>query len=178
MNLAEYEEGKAQEIIDLFERVFSDSEGKDEGAVIKGLVRDLISITATADLLGYTASERDHIIGSIFFSRLTFEKGPTSFILSPVAVDTHHQGQGIGQQLIRYGIEQLIDQGVEWVFTYGDPQFYTKLGFKSISEADIRAPLKLSQPEGWLAQSLNSDRLVPISGESYCVEALNNQDYW
>ena len=178
MNLGIFEEDRSQEVIYLFERVFSESEGKDEGLIIRNLVHDLISTTPDPDLFGYIASDREQIIGSIFFSRLTFENGPTSFILSPVAIDTNCQGKGVGQKLITFGIEQLRSRGIELVFTYGDPNFYSKVGFKQISEAHIESPFKLSQPEGWLAQSLISDTIGSISGTSCCVEALNNRDYW
>jgi len=178
MNFALFEESQSQEIIDLFECVFSDSEGKDEGLVIRGLVSDLISTTPSLDLFGYIASDREKIIGGIFFSRLTFENGSTSFILSPVAIDTNFQGKGIGQELIKFGIEKLRSRDVDLVFTYGDPKFYSKVGFQQINETHIRAPLKLSQPEGWLAQSLKNDSIGSISGASCCVEALNNQGYW
>ena len=178
MDLGILEDDQSQEVIDLFERVFSDSEGNAEGQTIRNLVRDLISTTPDPNLFGYIASEQERVIGSIFFSRLTFENGSTSFILSPVAVDTNCQGKGVGQKLITFGIEQLRSRGVDLVFTYGDPKFYSKVGFKQISETHIKAPLKLSQPEGWLAQSLKSDTIGSISGKSSCVEALNNQEYW
>jgi len=36
----------------------------------------------------------------------------------------------------------------------------------------------LTYPEGWLAQSLLSDEIQPILGNSHCVEALNKAEYW
>ena len=64
------------------------------------------------------------------------------------------------------------------LFTYGDPNYYSKVGFKPITEKLIKAPLKLSYPEGWLAQSLVSDEIQPITGNSYCVEAFNKPRIW
>ncbi|MCK5724403.1 MAG: GNAT family N-acetyltransferase, partial [Gammaproteobacteria bacterium] len=64
------------------------------------------------------------------------------------------------------------------VFTYGDPKFYSKVGFSLITEKLIKAPLALTYPEGWLGQSLISDEIKPITGDSYCVEALNKAEYW
>jgi predicted N-acetyltransferase YhbS len=52
-----------------------------------------------------------------------------AYILSPVAVHTDHQGQGVGQQLINFGIQHLKEDGVTLIFTYGDPEFYKKLAF-------------------------------------------------
>jgi len=64
------------------------------------------------------------------------------------------------------------------VITYGDPNFYSKVGFSVISEKNVPAPLKLSYPEGWLGQSLINDRIDPIAGKSHCVEALNKPNLW
>ena len=62
--------------------------------------------------------------------------------------------------------------------TYGDPNFYSKVGFGVVSEQVVPAPLKLSYPEGWLAQSLVGDEIEPIAGKSYCVEAFNKPEIW
>lgn len=88
----------------------------------------------------------------------------TAFILSPVAVDTAHQGNGVGQRLIAFGIQRLKEQGVDLVFTYGDSRFYSKVGFQPVSETCVKAPLKLSRPDAWLAQSLTGDSISPIKG--------------
>ena len=80
--------------------------------------------------------------------------------------------------IINFGISHLKSQGVNLVFTYGDPNFYSRVGFKPVSESTIKAPLKLSYPEGWLAQSLDGSRIKAIKGAVHCVEALNDQKYW
>ncbi len=87
-------------------------------------------------------------------------------------------GKGIGQKLINFGINELKENGVQIVFTYGDPAYYSKVGFNQITEEIVKAPLKMSQPEGWLGQSLVSDKIEPIAGNSSCVEALNKAEYW
>jgi len=61
---------------------------------------------------------------------------------------------------------------------YGDPNFYSKVGFSAIDEKLVPAPLNLEYPEGWLAQSLVGDEIEPIAGKSYCVEELNKPEYW
>ena len=178
MNLSVYNSSQSQEVINLFTTVFSNSEGQEEGLLIGKLVSELITINDTQDLLGFVATAQDKIIGCIFFSRLTFDNNANAYILSPVAVHTEHQGQGVGQQLITFGINHLKDINVELVFTYGDPKYYSKVGFTHVSEESVKAPLKLTYPEGWLAQSLTGNTVEPISGVSYCVDALNKQVYW
>ena len=178
MKLTIYTSDYSQEVIKLFNDVFSNSEGQKEGQVIGKLVTELIGKTDSNDLLGYVGISGGTIVGCIFFSRITLPSGKIAFILSPVAIAYQHQGKGLGQQLINYGIQQLQSHGVELVFTYGDPNFYSKVGFVKISEEVVQAPKKLTYPEGWLAQPLNNEIIKPEAGVAKCVEALNKQEYW
>ena len=178
MKLTTYKSSDIEEINQLFIKVFSDSEGKEEGKLIGDLTYDIMTNTDTHDIYGFIAIENEKIIGSIFFTRLTFNNGVNAFILSPVAIHTSYQGKGIGQKLINYGISHLKENEVKIVFTYGDPKFYTKVGFKTITEKIVKAPLKMTYPKGWLAQSLVNDEIEVITGNSYCIEALNKPKYW
>jgi putative acetyltransferase len=178
MDLSLFNTSYTQQVIGLFTSVFSDSEGEKEGASIGALVSNLVAKTDPQDLVGCVASENDSVIGCIFFSRFTVPGDEVAFILSPVAIATEVQGSGIGQQLIRYGLEYLRSQQVSLVFTYGDPAFYAKTGFRPISESVVRAPFPLSQPVGWLAQSLDGKPVQAMHGSTQCVEALSDPGYW
>jgi len=90
-------------------------------------------------------------------------------MLAPVAVTTQHQGKGVGQALINYGLQELKNRSVAVVITYGDPSFYSKVEFQALSEAVIQAPLKLSMPEGWLGQSLTEEPIPTINERPTCV---------
>ena len=178
MKLLTFKSNNIEEIQQLFTKVFSDSEGQSEGVLIGNLSYDIMTGTDAQNLYGFTATENNQIIGSIFFTRLSFENGVNAFLLSPVAIHTDYQGKGIGQELINFGIRHLKENSVSIVFTYGDPDFYSKVGFNQISEQIAKAPFKLSQPHGWLAQSLVSDKVEPIAGNSCCVEAFNKPEIW
>jgi len=178
MNFEKYEFSSAHEVKKLFTGVFADSEGQAEGELIGNLVFELQETTEPKDIFGFIARNGKILIGCIFFTRLKFENQINAFILSPVAVATRYQKQGVGQELIKFGINSLKKNNVELLFTYGDPNYYSKVGFKYISESIAKAPLILTYPEGWLAQSLVSKDIEPISGNSTCVSALNSQQYW
>ena len=165
-------------IVDLFKSVFTESEGETEGALIAKLSKELILSTDEQDLDGFVAVDSEKLVGSIFFSRLTLEKDVDVFLLAPVAIHSDYQGKGIGQNLINHGLRELKKRGVRIVTTYGDPAFYSKVGFSPISQEVIAAPLELSQPEGWLGQSLVGDSIERLSGSSSCVKAFNNPVYW
>lgn len=179
MEFLKFNSKESKEIKKLFEVVFTDSEGKVEGELIGNLAEELIKDTNTEDLYIFVAMDNKKIIACIIFSKLKFEESSIkAFLLAPVAVHTAYQKNGIGQKLIKYGHDYLKKDGIEIVVTYGDINFYSKVGYRDISEEILRAPLKLSYPEGWLAQSFISDEFKQIKGNSYCVEAINKQVYW
>ena len=178
MKFALFEPSNTDNVVKLFTTVFAASEGQKEGQSIGNLVSRLIAKTEPADLIGFTAKDSELIVGCIFFSKFVVPDNQTAFILSPVAISTTFQGKGIGQQLITYGLDHLKKLDVDLVFTYGDPAFYSKTGFREISEDIVKAPFVLSQPEGWLAQSLDGSAIKAMPGNTSCVEALSEQKYW
>ena len=178
MNFEKYESISSHEVKNLFTDVFANSEGQAEGELIGNLVFELQENTEPKDIFGFIARDEKNLMGCIFFTRMEFENQINAFILSLVAVATQFQKQGIGQKLIKFGINYLKKNNVKLLFTYGDPNYYSKVGFKYISESIAKAPLILTYPEGWLAQSLVGENIEPISGNSTCVNALNHQKYW
>jgi len=173
------ETGCAEELIALFRASFTASEGAAEGAVIAEFVARMEATVDDADLVVVSARDGGDLVGAAIFSRMTYPgDARTVFILSPMAVSPDHQGKGVGQALLAYAFDHLRREGVEVVLTYGDINFYGKVGFAQVSEAVAAPPLPLSYPEGWLAQSLTGETLVPLTGASRCVEALNDPALW
>jgi putative acetyltransferase len=178
VNFRQSTPGEAPLIAELFTRVFRESEGPSEGHLIGNLAINLLNWTDSEDLFVFVAVEENSLIGAIIVTRMPNEKEKEIFVLAPVAVDTKHQGRGIGQNLIKFGIGELKEKGVRILMTYGDPNFYCKVGFQQISEELITPPFKLTMPEGWLAYSLDGNPLHKIEGKCSCVSALNNSVYW
>ncbi|CAM3494687.1 GNAT family N-acetyltransferase [Halomonas lysinitropha] len=178
MTLAGFDASQAAEIEALFVTTFSHSEGPAEGEVVGRLVRHLMVDTDPRDVLGFVAMEKGRVVAGIFFSRLTFDAPVEAFLLSPVGVRPDHQGRGIGQRLIRFGLERLKERGVTRVFTYGDPAFYSRVGFTPVAESRVSAPFRLSQPEGWLGQGLNGHEMTVLAGVPCCVTAFGDPAYW
>lgn len=166
------------EIPQLFQTVFTDSEGKTEGEMIGQLVERLFTTTPTPSLFCFTAIDVKQLVGAIIFTRLDFSSHGKVFLLAPVCVRSDRHGQGIGQLLIKTGINELRNIGADAIITYGDPKFYGKVGFHSVSPQKIKAPYELSQPEGWLGLSLTEDYLETLSGQAKCVSAFENPIYW
>jgi predicted N-acetyltransferase YhbS len=172
------DKSKQKEVEELFASVFTSSEGENEGKLIGNLSSQLAANIDNEETICFGVCEHDMLIGSIFFTRLQFSKPIQVFMLAPVAVSTEHQRKGIGQALINYGLNELRKRSVNVAVTYGDPAFYSKVGFQTLSENVIQAPLKLSMPFGWLGQSLTGEPIPTINERPVCVKEFNDPIYW
>lgn len=92
MDHQEYRPGQGpennEELISLFIRTFTDSEGKEEGLLIGSLVRDFLDTANGSDLHVYVTVDEGAVIASIVFSRFFCDDGTAAFVMAPVAVDT------------------------------------------------------------------------------------------
>lgn len=178
MNYQHYTKQQTEEIKQLFTKTFGDSEGEAEGKLIGELALELITTTPEQDIEVFVALEHERVVGTILFTRLTYESDKAAFLLAPVAVHTDHQGQGIGQALINFGLQTMREAGVDLAFTYGDPNYYSRVGFEQVTIEQYPSPQPLSMPIGWLAQSLTETPLSSITGQSKCVQAFNKPELW
>lgn len=179
MKICEGAAGREKELVAVFRASFGASEGKEAGDAVAGLAQELLASTPTGDMFVFSSWEGDVATGCIIFSRLTFAGDDrTVFMLSPVAVAPDHQGKGAGQQLIGHGLDALRSHGVDIAVTYGDPNYYAKVGFQPVAQDVVPPPQPLSQPHGWIAQSLTNEPLVPFAGPPGCAPAFDNPDHW
>lgn len=171
--------GREQALIELFGTTFEASEGPDEGALVGGLVGDLLAETPMEDIRVFCAEADGHVLGAAIFTRLTYPDDPhVVFLLSPMAVAPGRQRRGLGQALLSHALEALRSEGVQIVITYGDPDYYGRVGFVPITEGQARPPLPLSLPHGWIGRPLTDERMPVLQGPSTCVPALNRSDVW
>ncbi len=163
----------------LFENSFTASEGAEEGRLIGRLARDLVTGTPASELWVFGASQAGRLCGAIVFTALHFARDPrTAVLLAPVAVAPDWQGRGVGQALLRFGLDDLRAAGIDFALSYGDPAFYSRVGFRRITPDDAAPPRPLSMPEGWIGQGLSDRAEFPILGPSTCAAALDDPDFW
>ncbi len=74
------------------------------------------------------AIEGDDVVGHVLFSRLSIPD-LNAVSLAPVGVVPERQGQGIGSELIRKGLETCTSLGADAVIVVGEPDYYTRFGF-------------------------------------------------
>lgn len=73
----------------------------------------MLTKTNKNELYCFISEDNEQIVGAIILTKITFENNVNAFILSPVAVSTKHQGKGIGQKLINFGIKALKSDDVK-----------------------------------------------------------------
>ena len=120
--------------------------GEPEGEAVSQLSIDLLKDKTAQPVLSLVAEQNNEIIGNIVFSTVNIEgiKGVSAYILAPLAVTKYNQGKGIGTKLINQGIETLKNRGAEIVLVLGDPNYYTRTGFKP--GHNLETPYKLEYP--------------------------------
>lgn len=179
MKITAGHKGREDRIVAVMRDAFAASEGPDAGALIAGLATGVLTDTSEADLRAFCAEDEGEIIGAGLFTRLDYANDPRHvMLLSPMAVATDRQRQGIGQALLTHALAALREEGVDIAITYGDPAYYGQVGFHPITEAEARAPLPLSMPHGWIGQTLSGDPFPNLKGPSTCATALNRADIW
>jgi predicted N-acetyltransferase YhbS len=100
------------------------------------------------------------------------------FVLGRMAVAPDRHNEGIGQRLISWGIDLLRQEGVDVAVIYGDPGFYRRVGFMSITQDEVPAPFPLQHPKGWPGPSLTGATLTPIRDPARCVAAFDDPIFW
>jgi putative acetyltransferase len=82
--------------------------------------------------IGLVAEIDGALVGHVAFSPVTIDgKHDRWFGLGPVAVLPDRQRQGMGQALIRAGLERLTEMEAAGCVVLGDPGYYGRFGFTS-----------------------------------------------
>ncbi len=78
------------------------------------------------------ALQNGAIVGHVAFSPVTIDgQAGAWFGLGPVSVQPDRQRAGVGQALIRQGLDRLKHLNAEGCVVLGDPAYYGRFGFKS-----------------------------------------------
>jgi len=118
--------------------------------------------------LSLVALEGDTIVGHILFATLPFSidgRKLNAAYLACAAVTTSQQNKGIGSRLIRAGLEELKQRGIEAVLVLGHPTYYPRFGFSSQLAKKIHSPWQ--GKEAFMALELV---LGSLNGESGMAE--------
>ncbi len=111
------------------------------------------------------------IVGHVMFSPVTVAGVDHNWQgLAPLAVRREYQGKGIGSQLIKEGLSSLRDFGYPVCVVLGDPNYYSRLGFSSATDAGLDCQWEV--PEGaFQVQFLTAQSdTIGNAGEAALVE--------
>jgi putative acetyltransferase len=110
------------------------SEGAPHSSGTEAAIVDALR-AAGALTVSLVAVQNGEIVGHVAFSPVTIDCKSTGwFGLGPVSVRPDQQGAGIGQALIRHGLDQLRRMGAEGCVVLGDPRYYRRFGFTNDPE--------------------------------------------
>ncbi|MCS3455372.1 putative acetyltransferase [Aeromonas sp. BIGb0405] len=84
--------------------------------------------------------------------------------LAPVAVHPDWQGQGIGSELIREGLDTALEMDWKAVVVLGDPVYYARFGFRPASEFGLHCCYEVPS-EHFMAMELQAGGLTNLQGE-------------
>jgi len=110
------------------------------------------------------AVDAGQIVGHIMFSRMS---APFRALgLAPVAVQPGLQGNGIGSELIRFGLAQAEANQWQCVFVLGDPKYYERFGFSVALASGFESPYA---GEHFMALALNGELPVRSGKMEYAA---------
>jgi putative acetyltransferase len=85
---------------------------------------------ANATSVSFVAEVTGIVVGHIAFSPVRISDGSSDWYgLGPVSVSPAFQRQGIGQALVKRGLEALREKGAKGCVVFGNPSFYGRFGF-------------------------------------------------
>lgn len=152
--------------------------GAEERESVANLAIDLLNDKTSQPLLSLVALDEDKVVGHALFTsvRVVGNEIAGGYILAPLAVAESLQRKGLGTRLITTGLDMLKARDASFVLVYGDPNYYSRTGFKTGHE--LAAPYLLEYPEGWLAQELRPGVLADLKGTVQCATALSDPGHW
>ena len=134
--------------LELVEQVFTEHENADEGKVVRALVEEIRSKKYYLPELELLMIEEGEVIGYVMFSRFHIEGKHEDrlVLLTPAAVKTSCQRQGISRELIEYGFRKAAEMGFTAAMVEGNPANYRARGFKTSADFGIVAGPSIHLP--------------------------------
>ena len=155
--------------LDLVETVFTDHADAAEGKLVRALVEEIRAKEFYLPELELLMLEDGEIIGYVMFSRFHIEGryADRFVLLSPAAVRTDKQRQGVSRELIDYGLKKAAGMGFTAAMVEGNPANYRARGFVTSRLHSVVAGPKLHLPheDCLMVAELIPGGLAGIQGE-------------
>ncbi|NTV10576.1 MAG: N-acetyltransferase [Zoogloea sp.] len=120
---------------------------------------------AARPLISLVAEDEGEVVGHILFTPVDLDGRDELAImgLAPVAVMPARQREGVGSALVIAGLSACRDVGAGAVAVLGHPEFYTRFGFATAANRELRCAYAVPE-EYFMVQELQPDYLAGASG--------------
>lgn len=142
-------------------RILREAFGQPQEAAVVDALREADAIT-----VGLVAEIEGRIVGHIVFTPMSPETAQSAadiLSLAPVAVDPDSQRCGVGQALVRRGLDACRDSGATAVIVLGHSEYYPRFGFSRASGFGVRCEWDVPD-EAFMAMELTPGALDDITG--------------
>lgn len=117
--------------------------------------------------LSLVADVDRRVVGHVLFTRCWIDhaagRSMESLALAPMAVLPEFQKQGIGDRLVRAGLDRARSLGFGSVIVLGHARYYPRFGFTPAEEWNIRPPFEVPA-DHYMALELVPDALASVAG--------------
>lgn len=146
------------------------------------LVSELMADASAEPRLSLIAVDEGRIVGHVLFTAARIEQQDdlSASILAPLAVTPTMQGRGVGSALVREGLQQLWDDGIDLAFVLGDPRYYGRFGFTPALPRGLLTPqpIPAEYADAWMAVNLSDAAIGIGGGQVRCADVLEQPQYW
>lgn len=132
------EEKDFKNIYDLVKTAFQTAKVSD--GTEQDFVNELRSGENYIQKLALVAEDDNKLIGHIMLTKLYINGENKKFeelLLAPICIALEYRNKKIGAKLIEESFNRARELGYSAVFLVGDPEYYSRFGFKTLSEFGI-----------------------------------------
>lgn len=107
------------------------------------------------------------LVGHIFFSPVAIEAAPADLCpmgLAPVGVLPAHQNAGVGDALVRAGLEACRALGAQAVVVLGHPAYYPRFGFLPARRFGLHCEYVAPDDDAFMALEILQGALAGVTG--------------
>lgn len=164
------------EIRELVRRTFAEHTGYSDGVGETALIDEIRQSPFYKPELAFVALLNRKIVGHFMFSEFPLSPTPQGrydpnaktdlLMLAPVSVHADYFRQGIGETMLRKGLEMAKSLDYKGINVEGDYHFYNRFGFVTSTAYNIHATsgIPLNEPRCMMVQECRPGSLDGISG--------------
>lgn len=142
-------------------------------------LRDVVAalLEQGSRVLSLASFDGDALVAHVLFSICKTEGPQVGALLGPLGVIPARQRQGVGDTLVRHGLEQLQATGINQVFVLGNPAYYVRFGFTPEKQVLAPYPLPVDYGDAWQSMTL-AERPPLTAGRLELPEPWMNPALW